>query len=57
MIRQILDIAYVRICLMRNSYKIKFNELTPAGWAVVGGAIIVFILLVIVGVMIVRMYV
>ena len=42
---------------MRKNYKSKLNELTPAGWTVVGGAIIVFILLVIVGVMIVRMYV
>ena len=50
--RQILDIAFVRICVMRRNYNSKFNELTPMGWIVVGGAIMVFILL-----MIVRIYV
>lgn len=33
--RQILDITFVRICLMRKNYKSKFNELTPVGWVVV----------------------
>ena len=55
--RQILDITFVRICVMRKNYNSKFNELTPIGWVVVGGAIVVFILLIIVGVMIVRTYV
>ena len=55
--RQILDIAFVRICVMRRNYNSKFNELTPMGWVVVGGAIVVFILLMIAGIMIVRIYV
>lgn len=29
---QILDIAFVRICVMRRNYNGKFNELTPMGW-------------------------
>ena len=55
--RQILDINFVKICVMRRNYNSKFNELTPIGWVVVGGAIVVFILLIIVGVMIARSYV
>lgn len=55
--RQILDIEIVRIYVMRRNYKSKFNELTPMGWVVVGGAMLVFLLFVIVGVMIVRIYV
>lgn len=54
MMRQILDITFVRICVMRRNYNSKFNELTPMGWVVVGGAIVVFILLVVVGVMLLR---
>ena len=46
MMRQILDITFVRICVMRRNYNSKFNELTPMGWVVVGGAIVVFILLI-----------
>ena len=57
MMRQLLDITFVRICVMRRNYNSKFNELTPMGWVVVGGAIVVFILLMIVGIMIVRIYV
>ena len=57
MMRQILDINFVKICVMRRNYNSKFNELTPIGWVVVGGAIVVFILLIIVGVMITRSYV
>lgn len=41
---------------MRRNNKI-LNELTPMGWLVVGGAIVVFILLIVVGVMVVRTYV
>ena len=52
--RQILDIVFGRICVMRRNYKSKLNELTPIGWVVVGVAILVFILLIIVGIMIVR---
>ena len=54
MMRQLLDITFVRICVMRRNYNSKFNELTPIGWVVVGGAVIVFLLLIVVGVMIVR---
>ena len=57
MMRQILDIAFVRICVMRRNYNSKLNELTPMGWVVVGGAVIVFLLLVVVGVIIARSYV
>ena len=57
MMRQLLDITFVRICVMRRNYNSKFNELTPIGWVVVGGAVIVFLLLIVVGVMIVRTYV
>ena len=39
---------------MRKNYKSKFNELTPIGWVVVGGVMLVFILLVLVSVMTVR---
>ena len=56
MMRQILDIAFVRICVMRRNYNSKFNELTPMGWVVVGGAVIVFILLIIAGTIIVKSY-
>lgn len=56
--RQILDINFVKICVMRRNYNSKFNELTPIGWGgVVGGAIVVFILIIIVGIMIARSYV
>ena len=56
MMRQKLDIIFVRICVMRRNNKV-LNELTPMGWLVVGGAIVVFILLIVVGVMVVRTYV
>ena len=56
MMRQKLDIIFVRICVMRRNNKV-LNELTPMGWLVVGGAIVVFILLIVVGVMVVRIYV
>lgn len=52
--RQILDITFVKNCVMRRNYNSKFNELTPMGWAVVGGTIVVFILLIVVGVMLLR---
>lgn len=42
---------------MRRNYNSKFNELTPMGWAVVVGAVVVFILLIVAGVMVVRTYV
>lgn len=41
---------------MRRNYNNKFNELTPMGWVVVGGAVIVFILLIIAGTIIVKSY-
>ena len=56
MMRQILDINFVKICVMRRNYNSKFNELTPMGWVVVGGAVIVFILLIIAGTIIVKSY-
>jgi len=57
MMRQILDINFVKICVMRRNFNSKFNELTPMGWVVVGGAIIVFIILVVSGILIVKSFV
>ena len=41
---------------MRRSNKI-FNELTPMGWIVVGGATLILVLLVVVAILIARVYV
>ena len=56
MMRQKLDIIFVRICVMRRNNKV-LNELTPIGWLVVGGATLIFIVLVIIGIILVRAYV
>ena len=50
MMRQILDITFVRICVMRRNYNSKFNELTPLGWAVVG--FIIFLLIFVIAIII-----
>lgn len=42
--RQKLDIEFVKIKVMRRNLS-KFNELTPLGWTVVCGIILVFVLL------------
>lgn len=54
LMRQILDIAFVKICVVRRNYNSKFNELTPMGWAVVGSAAIVFFILLITVILLIR---
>ena len=41
---------------MRRNNKV-LNELTPMGWLVVGGATLIFIVLIIIGIILVRAYV
>lgn len=41
---------------MRRNNRSKFNELTPMGWVVLGGVIVVFMLLVIVAILIIKMF-
>ena len=39
---------------MRRNYKSKFNELTPIGWVVAGGVILIMIVIIIIGVLAIR---
>lgn len=50
------DYEFCQNLIMRRNYKSKFNELTPTGWIVLSGAVIIIILLVVVGIMIIRLY-
>lgn len=40
--------------VMRRNYKSKFNELTPIGWLVAGGVILIMIVIIIIGVLAIR---
>ena len=52
--REIWDIRFVRICVMRRYYNSKFNELTPMGLVVLCVAGVFIVILVFVVVMLVR---